>query len=194
MRGGRSLALAVAALAAVAGCGSSGSAVLGDTPQPILTTAPATHAAKAMHKHHRAAAAPSRSASKMPTHAPTTAAPQSTSPRPAATHTATRAPSPTPAPCAATGATASLTMVDQPGNMSAPSQFSPRTLDIKCGDAVKVTNNSTSSHTWTPTHGGFADSGNMNPGAAYTATFHYRGTFGFLCTYHPYMTGKVVVQ
>ena len=76
---------------------------------------------------------------------------------------------------------------------SAQWQFSPRTLSVQCGDTVHVTNSTTVAHTWSPTHGGFRDSGNMNAGAAYDYTVRYRGTYGFVCVYHPWMTGKLVV-
>ena len=99
----------------------------------------------------------------------------------------------TPSSCAVTGTTADLDMVDQ-ASPSAPYQFSPRTLDIRCGDAVHVKNSSTAPHTWSPSHGGFRDSGNLDPGDGYGYTFRYRGTYRFYCAYHPYMTGEVVVS
>jgi plastocyanin len=89
--------------------------------------------------------------------------------------------------------TAKLSMIDQT-DPSAPYQFSPRAVGIRCGDAVAVTNNSTADHTWSPTHGGFRDSGNMAAGAHYSYTFRYRGKFSFYCAYHPYMTGTVTVS
>lgn len=83
-------------------------------------------------------------------------------------------------------------------NQSAPAgqpwQFSPRALGISCGDAVKVTNDTAASHTWSPSAGGFSGSGNLGPTATYTYTFHFKGSFGFVCAYHPYMTGTVTVS
>jgi plastocyanin len=75
-----------------------------------------------------------------------------------------------------------------------PYQFSPSTLAIGCGDSVTVTNNTTAPHTWSPTSGGFTGSGTMGPTAMYSYTFRSKGTFGFVCSIHSYMTGSVTVS
>jgi len=46
-----------------------------------------------------------------------------------------------------------------------------------------------------PSNGGFAGSGDVNPpnGTA-NVRFSYRGTYGFYCSIHPYMTGTIKVS
>jgi plastocyanin len=73
-------------------------------------------------------------------------------------------------------------------------QFSPRQVGVRCGDRVTVVNHSDADHTWT---GSSWDSGNLTTsgaGADYSYTFHFRGNFDFVCSYHPSMSGRVVVS
>jgi plastocyanin len=44
-----------------------------------------------------------------------------------------------------------------------------------------------------PSHGGFTDSGYVDPAMTAKVRFSYRGTYGFFCSIHPYMTGTVKV-
>lgn len=72
--------------------------------------------------------------------------------------------------------------------------FSPTSLTVSCGGTVHITNNSTAQHNMSPSDGGFAASDDVNPPNGTTnVRFSYRGTYGFYCTIHPYMTGKVTV-
>jgi amicyanin len=71
--------------------------------------------------------------------------------------------------------------------------FSPATLTITAGDTVTWTNDDSAVHTATSTTGGF-DSGDLAQGASYSFTFTEPGTYDYLCTPHPTMTGQIVVQ
>ena len=71
--------------------------------------------------------------------------------------------------------------------------FSPATLTVTVGDAVTWTNSDPIVHTATSTTGAF-DSGDLAEGDSFTFTFTTPGTFDYLCTPHPTMTGQVVVQ
>lgn len=70
--------------------------------------------------------------------------------------------------------------------------FSPATLTITAGDTVVWTNEDTMIHTATSTSGLF-DSGDLDQGESYSLTFTTPGTYDYLCTPHPNMTGRIVV-
>lgn len=70
--------------------------------------------------------------------------------------------------------------------------FSPKTVTIDVGETVKWTNAKTSEdHTAT---GDSFDSGVLKAGKSYTHKFSKAGSFDYVCTIHPNMTGKVVVK
>jgi amicyanin len=85
----------------------------------------------------------------------------------------------------ARGATHAVT-IDDPA-------FSPAALTITAGDTVTWTNNDTMIHTATSTTGAF-DSGDLDPGDAFSFTFTTPGTYDYMCMPHPFMTGQIVVQ
>ena len=72
--------------------------------------------------------------------------------------------------------------------------FAPGTVTVKAGTTVTWTNNDQDPHTVTSTGtGGPLKSATMQNGEKYTYTFTTAGTFEYLCTIHPFMTGTVVV-
>jgi len=71
--------------------------------------------------------------------------------------------------------------------------FSPATLTITAGDTVTWTNDDAELHTATGTGGAF-DSGNLAQGDSFSFTFTTPGTYDYICTLHPTMTGQIVVQ
>jgi amicyanin len=70
--------------------------------------------------------------------------------------------------------------------------FSPATLTITAGDTVTWTNEDAMIHTATSVDGAF-DSGDLDQGDDYSLTFTTPGTYDYLCTPHPSMTGRIVV-
>ena len=70
-------------------------------------------------------------------------------------------------------------------------QFYPRTLKIKKGDVVEWKNDDVVPHTATSPS---FDSGSMNPGMTWRHKFTKAGQFAYVCTFHPTMTGVVVVK
>jgi plastocyanin len=70
-------------------------------------------------------------------------------------------------------------------------EFLPAVITISKGETVTWINQDNIPHT--ATGGGF-DSGYMGPGATFKLTFNNTGTFDYICTYHPYMNGSVVVK
>jgi plastocyanin len=71
--------------------------------------------------------------------------------------------------------------------------FSPSTLTIVAGASVTWTNADAVVHTATSGSGAF-DSGDLDQGESFTFTFTTPGTYDYLCTPHPSMTGSIVVQ
>ena len=70
--------------------------------------------------------------------------------------------------------------------------FAPATLTIAVGETVTWTNADPVVHTATATSGAF-DSGDLDTGGSYSVTFTEPGTYDYLCTPHPEMTGRIVV-
>lgn len=70
--------------------------------------------------------------------------------------------------------------------------FSPAELTITVGDTVTWTNRDSMIHTATSVDGAF-DSGDLDEGESYSLTFTAAGTYDYLCTPHPSMTGRIVV-
>lgn len=71
--------------------------------------------------------------------------------------------------------------------------FDPASPTFKVGQTVTVVNNDSAPHTWTSDDGGF-DTGTIQPGQSATVTLEKAGTFDFVCSLHPSMTGTVTVQ
>ncbi len=73
--------------------------------------------------------------------------------------------------------------------------FSPPTIVVVIGvnNTVTWTNNDIAAHTVTSDTGAF-NSGNIAAGATWSYTFTSAGTYGYHCSYHPWMTGTVIVK
>ena len=71
--------------------------------------------------------------------------------------------------------------------------FAPGTLTVPVGTTVTWTNLDSASHTSTAT-GGEWDSGNLSQGESFSHAFTTAGSFDYACSYHPNMTGTIVVQ
>lgn len=70
--------------------------------------------------------------------------------------------------------------------------FSPAELTITVGDSVTWTNLDAVEHTATATDGSW-DTGLLGQGESGSITFTAPGTYDYLCTPHPSMTGRIVV-
>jgi plastocyanin len=71
--------------------------------------------------------------------------------------------------------------------------FEPATLTIKPGTPVRWTNDGKDVHTVTAVKGEF-DSGDVQPGREFTATFTKPGTFEYYCRHHKEMKGTIIVK
>jgi plastocyanin len=69
--------------------------------------------------------------------------------------------------------------------------FDPATLDVAPGTTVVWTNTGQTPHTVT---GSFADSGALSPGQTFRHTFAEVGSFDYVCSFHPQMTGSIRVS
>jgi MYXO-CTERM domain-containing protein len=71
-------------------------------------------------------------------------------------------------------------------------QFSPSGVQVNVGDTVTWTNDGPTGHSATADDGSF-DTGIMDAGQSGSHTFTTAGTFSYICTPHPNMTGTVTV-
>jgi plastocyanin len=74
-------------------------------------------------------------------------------------------------------------------------RFEPSTINVQPGTTVRWVNYGHHSHTVTATDGRW-DSGDIKPGASYSATFKQPGTYYYYCRHHTQdnMKGTVVVS
>ncbi|MEO8264745.1 MAG: cupredoxin domain-containing protein [Ilumatobacteraceae bacterium] len=69
--------------------------------------------------------------------------------------------------------------------------FTPATVNIPVGGSFVWTNNDNQAHT--ATSAGNFDAGAIQPGTSATVEFATAGSFTYICSFHPFMTGTVVV-
>ena len=74
-------------------------------------------------------------------------------------------------------------------------EFEPATVTVHPGDKVEWKNEDSASHTATAQSPkpGF-DSGVISSGAKWRYDARDKGTYNYICTIHPYMKGKLIVQ
>jgi plastocyanin len=77
-------------------------------------------------------------------------------------------------------------------------KFRPAKLVVAPGTKVTFANHDQTAHTATATAGGSAasgfDSGTIKPGAHATVTFRKAGSYAYICQFHAFMHGTVVVR
>ncbi len=94
---------------------------------------------------------------------------------------------------AGAGDVAEMDADDEFANSESAPDYSVNTLTVPVGTTVTWTNDDTVIHTVTAADGSF-DSGFLDPGATWSYTFDTPGEFEYLCTPHPWMRAKVVVE
>jgi plastocyanin len=74
--------------------------------------------------------------------------------------------------------------------------FSPPTIVVVLGvnNTITWTNNDIAAHTVTSDTVGAFNSGNIAAGSSWSYTFTSPGTYGYHCSYHPWMKGTVIVK
>jgi plastocyanin len=70
--------------------------------------------------------------------------------------------------------------------------YEPSVLKVTPGTVVTWTNEDGAPHTATTEDGSF-DTGRLDKGDSGEITFGTPGTFDYICTFHPYMEGQIVV-
>lgn len=70
-------------------------------------------------------------------------------------------------------------------------EFSPATIEVAAGEEITWTNEGQAPHTATFTDG--PDSGSLATGDDFTHAFEEPGTYDYICSFHPQMTGTVEV-
>jgi amicyanin len=95
-------------------------------------------------------------------------------------------------------ASASATTADAPAPQGGTAvsisdfKFNPATLTVPVGTTVTWTNKDEEPHTIAAKEGSFHSPG-MDTNATYSFTFTTAGSYDYICSIHPFMTGTVVV-
>jgi amicyanin len=95
-------------------------------------------------------------------------------------------------------ASASATTADAPAPQGGTAvsisdfKFNPATLTVPVGATVTWTNKDEEPHTLAAKDGSFHSPG-MDTNATYSFTFTTAGSYDYICSIHPFMTGTVVV-
>ncbi|WP_234436786.1 cupredoxin domain-containing protein [Streptomyces maremycinicus] len=104
--------------------------------------------------------------------------PASTSPSPATSSSS---------PSSPTAGTKTITMEDF--------AFSPANPEVRAGEKITVVNKDSAAHTVTATEGDAFDTGTISGGKSGTFTAPAKvGEYDFVCTFHPNMTGTLIVR
>jgi len=72
----------------------------------------------------------------------------------------------------------------------ADNSFTPASIDVAVGDTVTFENEGQIAHTVT---GDDFDSGSLAPGEVFTFKASEKGSFSYVCTFHPGMQGTIEV-
>lgn len=73
-------------------------------------------------------------------------------------------------------------------------KFKPVTVTIKAGAKVSWINHDSAEHTATVSGQSALDTGNLQKGDEKSLTFAKAGTYAYICGFHPFMKGTVVVR
>jgi len=93
--------------------------------------------------------------------------------------------------------TSSAPSTDNKSDSAAPSvlikgfAFTPKELTINKGDTVTWTNEDAAVHNVV---GGILHSKDLAKGQTFSYNFTDTGTYDYICGYHPYMQGKIIVK
>jgi plastocyanin len=71
--------------------------------------------------------------------------------------------------------------------------FSPKVLEVKVGDTIEWINQDAFPHNATTVSGGFKST-TIAPNASWKFTARKKGSFPYVCTFHPMMMARVIVK
>ncbi len=72
--------------------------------------------------------------------------------------------------------------------------YAPKTVTVKAGGSVTWTNHDAAPHTSTAKGDSGFDTGTINKGQSKRIRFDKPGTYSYVCLFHAFMVGKVVVK
>ena len=72
--------------------------------------------------------------------------------------------------------------------------YDPKTITLKAGGTITWTNSDSAEHTATSDDQKTFDTGTLNQGDSKTITLKTPGKYTYVCSFHPFMHGTVVVQ
>jgi plastocyanin len=87
----------------------------------------------------------------------------------------------------------SVYIVPQAADPNNDQSFVPKFISIPIQSIVTWTNDDSIQHTVTSDEEGLFDSGPLSPGDTIDNAFDTPGEFGYHCSIHPWMTGRVMV-
>jgi plastocyanin len=70
----------------------------------------------------------------------------------------------------------------------------PSQLSVKVGAKVTFTNNDTAAHTASASDNTAFDTGGIAKGKQATVTLKKAGSYPYICQFHPFMKGTIVVK
>jgi len=73
-------------------------------------------------------------------------------------------------------------------------KFMPKSISVATGAKVTWTNQDSAPHTATASGQGSFDTGTLNKGQSKTLVLAKAGTYSYVCQFHPFMKGTVVVR
>jgi plastocyanin len=73
-------------------------------------------------------------------------------------------------------------------------KFMPPTVTVKAGGSVRWVNGDRAPHTASAQGGQGFDTGTLQTGAAKGVTFARAGRYPYVCQFHPFMKGTVIVE
>ena len=88
--------------------------------------------------------------------------------------------------------TGDISIVEGAGNSDNGQFYTPSSYNVTVGTTVSWVNHDSTTHTVTENNGLF-DSGPIPPGGSFSYTFTQAGTYQYACSYHPWMTGTIIV-
>jgi len=86
-----------------------------------------------------------------------------------------------------------ITIVQGAANANNGQFYAPTIYNVTVGATVTWVNHDGSTHSVTEDNGLF-DSGPIPPGGSFSYTFTQAGTYQYACSYHPWMTGTILVK
>jgi plastocyanin len=87
----------------------------------------------------------------------------------------------------------SVFIVPGAADLNNDQSFVPQFISMPIKSMVYWTNDDSIQHTVTSDEEGLFDSGSISPSDTYDNTFDTPGEFGYHCSIHPWMTGRVMV-